>query len=196
MDVSTFEACFFSRQGVAVRLFHFSEDPAIEIFIPRQVEVPAKRAPGHEWLNGPLVWAIDDWHQPMYLFPRNCPRILIWRTKRTTPEDCEHYWGQSSSRVIAFIEHRWLANLRSSAICRYEFPPASFECLHDAGMWVSRAAMRPLQKEIITDLPGTLRLHNVELRPMDNLLPLKGLWNTSLHASGIRLRHAEGWDSS
>jgi hypothetical protein len=30
---------------------------------------------------------------------------------------------------------------------------------------------------------------------MDNLLPLKGLWNTSLHASGIRLRNAAGWTS-
>jgi hypothetical protein len=29
---------------------------------------------------------------------------------------------------------------------------------------------------------------------MDNLLELKELWSTSLHTSGIRLRHATGWN--
>lgn len=52
------------------RLFHFGERSDIEIFVPRPVTIPAKRAEGMDWLNGPLVWAIDDWHQPMYLFPR------------------------------------------------------------------------------------------------------------------------------
>jgi hypothetical protein len=42
-----------------MRLFHFSDDPAIAIFTPRPVRVPAQRAPGREWLNGTLVWAID-----------------------------------------------------------------------------------------------------------------------------------------
>lgn len=177
-----------------MQLFHFSEDPAIEIFVPRRVQVPAKRAPGRGWLNGPLVWAIDGWHQPMYLFPRNCPRILIWRTERTTARDYEQYWGKSSSRMIAFIERRWVAGLSSSSVCRYELPPESFECLDDAGMWVSRGTVRPLQREIIADLPRALRLHAVELRPVDNFSGLRELWNTSLHASGIRLRHATGWN--
>ena len=69
-------------------LFHFSCDPAIELFVPRAVRTPAKRPLGHEWLNGPLVWAIDDWHQPMYLFPRDCPRILLWRTPSTVAGPC------------------------------------------------------------------------------------------------------------
>jgi hypothetical protein len=177
-----------------MQLFHFSEDPTIEIFVPRPVQAPAKRAPGREWLNGPLVWAIDDWHQPMYLFPRNCPRILIWRTERTTAKDYERYWGKSTSRMIAFIERAWVANLSSGLICRYELPPETFESLQDAGMWVSGATVRPLQKETIVDLPRALRLQDVELRPMDNLFDLKELWSTSLHTSGIRLRHAKGWN--
>ena len=57
------------------RLYHFSDDPSITRFVPRPVLVPATRPPGSDWLNGPLVWAIDEWHQPMYLFPRDCPRI-------------------------------------------------------------------------------------------------------------------------
>ena len=66
-----------------MRLFHFSDDPAIARFEPRAVLVPSPRAPGREWLNGPLVWAIDEPHQPMYLFPRDCPRILLWPRPET-----------------------------------------------------------------------------------------------------------------
>ncbi len=41
----------------------------------------------------------------------------------------------------------------------------------------------------------TPRAVRVELRVMESLTPLRGVWETSLHASGIRLRHAQGWDS-
>jgi hypothetical protein len=34
----------------------------------------------------------------------------------------------------------------------------------------------------------------VELRVMESLLPLRGVWDSSLHASGIRLRNARGWN--
>lgn len=176
-----------------MQLFHFSEDPAIEIFTPRPVLIPPKRPRGREWLNDPLVWAIDGWHQPMYLFPRDCPRILIWPTERTTAEDYERYWSKSSSRMIAFMERRWLPRLRSSSLWRYELPAAPFESLSDAGMWVSRTAVRPLQTDVVTHLPGALQHHDVELRLEDDLTGFRGLWQTTLHVSGIRLRNAAGW---
>ena len=53
-----------------MRLFHYSEDPSIVVFEPRPVRVPAARRAGFEWLNGPLVWAIDEPHSILYLFPR------------------------------------------------------------------------------------------------------------------------------
>jgi hypothetical protein len=137
-----------------------------------------------------LVWAIDDWHQPMYLFPRDCPRILIWPTERTTAEDRARYWEDCSKRMIAFIERSWSARLRSAVLCRYELSAASFPCLDAAGMWVSRSTVQPLRKTIIADLPTALELRNVDLQLKDDLLALKGLWNTSLHVSGIRLRNA------
>jgi hypothetical protein len=62
-------------------------------------------------------------------------------------------------------------------------------------MWVSRHAVRPLRKCLITDLPAALELNNVELRPTDDLVPYKDLWTTSLHVSGIRLRNAAGWNA-
>ena len=52
-------------------LYHFSEEPDIPEFVPRAVE--ASRPPGREWLNSPLVWAIDAWHAPCYLFPPGLP---------------------------------------------------------------------------------------------------------------------------
>jgi hypothetical protein len=60
-----------------MRVFHFSDDSAIATFEPRPMLVPSKHTAEIEWLNGPLVWAIDESVDFMYLFPRHCPRILI-----------------------------------------------------------------------------------------------------------------------
>lgn len=176
-----------------MRLFHFSDNRDIESFVPRPVLVPSERPVGYEWLNGPLVWAIDEIHQPMYLFPRDCPRILCWPTPNTTPEDRERWWGNRSSRVIAHIEWEWLDRLRTESLYRYEFPTTSFESIHDAGMWVSREAVVPTHVEMLSDLPAELCAQGVELRVMESLVPLKEIWKTSLHASGMRLRFAKDW---
>ena len=61
------------------------------------------------------------------------------------------------------------------------------------GMWVSRSVVQQQVVEPVEDLPAALAAANVELRVMPSLLPLKGAWNTTLHASGIRLRNAQGW---
>ncbi len=70
-----------------MRLFHFSEDGDIRQFQPRPVLKAAPRRQGQEWLNGPLVWAIAQTHQRLYLFPRECPRIVIWPHEHSTSED-------------------------------------------------------------------------------------------------------------
>ena len=176
-----------------MRLFHFSEDPGIERFVPRPVRVPSARAEGGGWLNGPLVWAIDEWHSPMYLFPRDCPRILLWPVAGTTPDDRARWLGSTDARIVAHVERRWWGRLRSAAIHRYELPVATFESLDDAGMHVSRGEVTPLAVETIADLPGALAGAGVELRVLADLTPLRGAWATSLHASGIRLRNARGW---
>jgi uncharacterized protein DUF6886 len=159
------------------------------------VRLPSKRARGREWLNGALVWAIDEVHQAMYLFPRECPRILLWPTPTTREEDQAQYWGDSDARMIAYVETAWLDRLRSAEIYRYELPTGSFEDLGDAGMWVSRTAVAPKAMTALHDLPYELAALDVELRPVESLVPLKNVWSTSLHASGIRLRNASGWSS-
>ncbi|HQT51884.1 MAG TPA: hypothetical protein PKX06_00140, partial [Phenylobacterium sp.] len=52
---------------------------------------------------------------------------------------------------------------------------------------------RPLSVETLDDLPAMMAAHGVELRLMASLVPLRDVWSTSLHASGVRLRHAQGW---
>jgi hypothetical protein len=176
-----------------MRLFHFSDDGGLTRFVPRPVLVPSARPPGRAWLNGPLVWAIDEARQPLYLFPRECPRILLYPTAATTPEDRALWWAGRTCRMIAHIEWAWFERFRNCRLYRYELPAAAFEDLGDAGMWVARAEVEPVGVEILDDLPAALAEQGVELRLMDSLVALKGVWGTSLHASGIRLRNAAGW---
>lgn len=57
-------------------LYHFSDDPGITRFVPRALK--KQRPSEQEWLNGPLVWAISEAFAFLYLFPRDCPRIVTW----------------------------------------------------------------------------------------------------------------------
>jgi hypothetical protein len=177
-----------------MRLFHFSEDPAIAKFEPRPVLTPADRPSGREWLNSPLVWAIAEDHQRMYLFPRECPRILLWSTPKTTAQDVDRWLEGKRKQPLAYIERGWLERVKAAKTTRYEFPAATFQDTHDAGMWVSRTTVYPLDKTTLTDLPARLAESGTELRVVDSLLPWKDVWNSTLHASGIRIRNATGWN--
>jgi hypothetical protein len=177
------------------RLFHFSELGSIKKFIPKPVDVPSPREVGQEWLNGPLVWATDEEHQATYLFPRDCPRILLWQTTATTDEDRRLWWGERECSMIAHVEWKWLSRIHEQTLFRYQLPPNTFEYIEDGWMWVSKETVAPLRVERIDDLLEAHRELKVELRVMENLLPLRQLWTTSFHVSGIRLRNATGWHS-
>lgn len=174
-----------------MRLYHFSDNPGICIFMPRPVRVPSTRAEGREWLNGPLVWAMEADRDFLYHFPRDCPRIVIWATERSAAHDRAQWLGQH--RAVAYIERQWLQACATAVIYRYRLPPDSFEPLDDAGMWVSRTPVTPLACTTLADLPNSLAARKIDLRVVDSLLPLRQLWATSLHTSGIRLRNAASW---
>jgi len=157
------------------------------------VRIPSTRPPGREWLNGPLVWAIDEWHQPMYLFPRDCPRVLCWPTSHTSARDRETWFGTADCRMIAFIESAWAARVYAGALHRYELPLESFVDLEDAGMWVSGQGVFPTHSDTLTDLPGELHARGVSLRVLERLDVLPRLRATSLHVSAIRMRNAESY---
>lgn len=176
-----------------MQLYHFSDDPGIAVFEPRPVRVPSARPPGRDWLNGPLVWAIEDAWQALYLFPRDCPRILLFPRADTTAADRAAWFGASPARALAYLEWDWLEALRTATLYRYALPSAPFENLNDAGMWVAREAVTPLACETLTDLPAALREAGVELRLTETLTHLRPVWDTTLHASGVRLRHAKDW---
>lgn len=171
-----------------MRLFHFSDDPGIERFLPRAVAVAPTRPPGQEWLNGRLVWAIDELHEPMYLFPRDCPRILIWAEPTTSRADRDCWLGSAAFAV--FVEADWLDRLSSAVVHRYELPAETFICLGDAGMWVSASAVSPSSRETVARLPAQLADRGCELRTVRDFGLLDELRASSLHVSAIRLRNA------
>lgn len=175
------------------RLFHLSEVGNIEVFAPRPVEVPSQRGSGQEWLNGALVWAVDEARQAAYFFPRDCPRILLWPTEETSDSDRAGWFADGENSMIACVQADWLARIEKQVLFRYELPDVTFRSIEDGWMWVSHDAVAPIQVNRIDDLVDALRSEEVELRVMDSLVPLRDVWQTSLHASGIRLRNAANW---
>ena len=168
------------------RLFHFSEDPGIGLFVPR--------TPEHRPEVEPFVWTVDEHRAWTYLFPRDCPRILLWPHAETSADDLARWFGGHSEARIACIEWAWLERMHTTPLYRYEMDPARFIALEgDAWMWVSRQTERPTAVRPVGDLVDALRDENVELRVMPSLAPLFGAWESTIHFSGIRLRNAVGW---
>ncbi|MGE3075786.1 MAG: DUF6886 family protein [Dehalococcoidia bacterium] len=169
-----------------MRLFHFSENPHIERFVPRS---PEKR-PEVE----PMVWAVAEDFAWTYLFPRDCPRVLLWGTAATSASDCARWLGGDPKARIGCIEWGWLERMHRTELHRYEFESSGFRPLvDDEWMLVSREEETPLSVSPVGDLVEALRTENVELRLMRTLAPLYGAWESTIHFSGIRLRNATGW---
>jgi hypothetical protein len=139
------------------RLFHLSEDAGIDRFMPKPVLVPSTRSTGEEWLNGPLVWAVDERRIATYYFPRECPRILLWPTEATNAEDLAAWWGNRECTMIAHVEWSWLEGIREQTLFRYELPSISFQPTSDDWMWVSKDPVEPIAIERMGDLLGALR---------------------------------------
>jgi hypothetical protein len=169
------------------RLYHYSEEPDIARFGPRVYESRSE--------EGPIVWALLAQNEPLYLFPRDCPRIACWALPESTPEDIERFLGQTAARMVLAIESAWLAKLRATTLYRYEMPAEAFEPDPSPGFYgayLSRRAVEPLAVEPISDLLAAHAQAGTELRITPSLWPLwDGIVQSSLHFSGIRLRNAQ-----
>jgi hypothetical protein len=168
-------------------LYHFSEDPGITRFEPHIA--------GTSIVAEPLVWAIDEWHAPMYYVPRDCPRACFWPGPQTSAEDRERWFGGVEARMVIAVESRWLERIRATRLYRYALPEETF-LLNDAtaGHWVSREPVAPTAVEPIDDLLAAIAAADVELRVTPRLLEVWRLVIAStLEFSGTRLRNAEGW---
>jgi uncharacterized protein DUF6886 len=165
-------------------LYHFSEDPTIREFVPH-------RAPT-SIVDEALVWAIDEWHAPMYFFPRQCPRACFWPGPGTTDADRERWFGDSHARMVIAIESGWLERVRSTELYRYRMPEATFELADaTAGHWVSRERVEALGAEPVGDLLAALANAGVELRIMPAIMALwRRVIASTMEYSGTRLRNA------
>ena len=165
-------------------LYHFSEDPSIELFVPRSV----RAGPSDE----ELVWAVGGAQCHQFYFPRDCPRVVISKARFTTAEDAETFFGHSTAKVIAAIESNWLDRLRRTTIYRYTLPGESFELRNEsAGYWVSEREIRPIGVEPIRDLMAALVDAGVELRIVPSLVPLRdAVISSTVNFDIIRWRNA------
>jgi hypothetical protein len=166
-------------------LYHFSENPNIEIFHPRK----HLSFPNTE----PMVWAIDKEQAPIYFLPRDCPRICYWPTKYSTEEDIESYQSETSATKVIVVESEWYKRIQETRLYVYHLPDLSFKKMDDgAGYFISHETIEHEKVEPLGDLTRKLLDANVELRFTPSLRPLREkILQTSLHYSMIRLRNAK-----
>lgn len=162
-------------------LWHVSENPAIERFVPHVSATASSPEP--------RVWAVDTRHLPLYWFPRECPRGTFWATSDTTPEDAALLEGATR---VHLVEDRWLQTMRETRVLAYRLPEEPFTPDPEVGgYWLSREPVEPVELVELGDLVVRHEASGIELRPVANLWPA---WNrvvaSTLEFSGIRLHNA------
>jgi Family of unknown function (DUF6886) len=165
-------------------LWHYSEDPALDRFLPRA----PTGSPGVR----PLVWAVDTRHAPMFWFPRDCPRGCIWAGSATTPEDRERFFGQSAAGRVHVMEAGWLGRMRECRLYAYRLPAAAFRP-HEAvgGYWVCDEAVDATERVAVGDLLGRHAEAGIELRVTPSVWPFwRRVASSTVLFSGSRLRNS------
>jgi hypothetical protein len=139
-----------------------------------------------------MVWAIDRDHVHNYLLPRQCPRVTFYALPESAPADVERLMAGSTARYVVAIESRWLPEVMSHCLYRYEFAPDTFTLVDaGAGYYISREAVVPRSVTPIPDVLGTLLQQDVELRVMPSLWKLRdAVIASTLQYSIIRMSSA------
>lgn len=173
-----------------LRLFHVSEDGGIERFVPR---LPPNGSVG---IEEPVVWAVEEARLVNYLLPRDCPRVTFYAGDHTTVADAERLLGPGRPKSVVAIEAGWLARVRAAVLYLYAMPGAGFtEIDRCAGYWVSRAAVVPFGRTVVTDCLAAILERGAELRVMPSLWALHdSVVASTLEFSCIRMRNARPRD--
>jgi len=179
-----------------VKLYHFSDVGDIEVFIPR--------APLRHPHAEPLVYAMSEGESPLYLFPRDCPRISTWVTGETSEAERKLFFASGPARIKSFIDRASEAHWRTGQIYRYTFDAEGFEDCQGYGDWISRSTQRPIHVELIDNLPVAAEKHGMSVDVVDSLVDLGHRlydyaamrWTTTLHVSMVRMGLLPGWDHS
>lgn len=166
--------------------YHFSEDPNIKVFTPR----PSDSFPH----LAPMVWAIDQDHSIHYYFPRDCPRVIFWKTDWTNEKDEHEFFSNSKVDKIIVIENQWLEQLRNTKLYVYFFAEEKFNLFEEAktaGYYISSEEIVPIKVEPVGDLMERILSKKVELRFTPDLFPIKNrVASSTLDFSIIRFRNA------
>ena len=156
-------------------LWHFSEDPSLTRFVPRDGK----------------VWAIDGPHSWLYWFPRDCPRACFWAAESTTDDDVECWLDGDRDRRVAVVETSWLERLRAVRLYAYRMPPEPFDVVEDDRFYIASTPVEAIEVVELGDLLARHAAAGNELRIAPTLNPL---WDrvieSTLDFSGIRLRNA------
>lgn len=168
------------------RLFHVSEQPGIEAFVPR----PSPSF--YQAIDGDVVFAIEDRLLHNYLLPRHCPRVTYYAGANTNDADKEAFFGESDAAYVINIEPAWYETVKNITLYCYEFLPDDFFLLDDnAGYYISYQTVKPIAVKTITDCMTAMRKRNVELRFVPDLTTLaNAVRQSTLHFSLIRMRNA------
>lgn len=167
------------------RLFHVSEDAAIDRFEPRPVPSP------DSGVAGLAVWAVAESYLPNYLLPRDCPRVCFRAGPNTSRLDRDRFLG-AADRIVAF-EAAWLDRVRTVKLALYEVPGDAFEeVLPDAGYWISRRTVEPSGVRIMDDALSAIAKSGTEVRILQDFWALSDAVSAStLQFSIIRKRGAQ-----
>jgi hypothetical protein len=150
------------HQANPEHLWHYSEDPGIERFVPH---VPATNPE-----QPPMVWTVDDVHAPLFWFPRECPRITFWAGDGSPPDAL----GATTAARVHAIEQRWLPRVEDCELYVYRFAVDGFAPWPGAdGYWVSEAEHAPLDVTPVGDLLERHRERGIELRVLPDLRALR-----------------------
>ena len=169
------------------RLFHFSDDPDIPLFVPRE----SHRTPK------PAVWAIHEPYEYQYLFPRGCPRVTYCANALSRRADIERYLSGGETPAVVAFETAWLERMLSARLYRYELPPDTFipQDIYEGSAapraLVSYEAVTPVRVEPMENLLGRLGRLGVEARIVPSLWNLRDrILASSLPFSFIRMGNA------
>ena len=168
-----------------MRLFHVSEEPDIQQFVPRSHPT---------WPDlAPVVWAIGETHLRNYLLPRDCPRVTFYALAGSSEADVQRYLDNDRKKVRVVVEGDWLERIRAAKLYVYELAEESFAVANEgAGYYHARRPVDPVKRHEISDLIKAIKDQGTEFETLPNLWELSDQIVTStLQFSMIRMRNAK-----
>lgn len=171
-------------------VFHFSEDPTIERFVPH---VPPTNPSA-----GAHVWAIDAEHSPLYWFPRDCPRATVWARDDTELSTLRERFATSARRVH-WMESAWLERFAHVQLYEYRFQAAVFREWRDAdgswiaeGQWIADVEVAPVAVTPVLSCGSRHAAAGIDLRIVDDLWGhIDSVVASGLPFSVVRKRNAK-----